>query len=130
MDIKSVQKRLREFAQEREWEQFHSPKNIATALAVEAAELLEPFQWLKEEESRRLAENPTDYARVEEEIADVMIYLLRLADLLEINLDQAVEEKIRKNAEKYPVALAKGNAVKYNRRDCRGKSVCHDKKPD
>ena len=117
MDIKSVQKRLREFAQEREWEQFHSPKNIATALAVEAAELLEPFQWLKEEESRRLAENPTDYARVEEEIADVMIYLLRLADLLEINLDQAVEEKIRKNAEKYPVALAKGNAVKYNRRD-------------
>ena len=117
MDIKSVQKRLREFAQEREWEQFHSPKNIATALAVEAAELLEPFQWLKEEESRRLAENPTDYAKVEEEIADVMIYLLRLADLLEINLDQAVEEKIRKNAEKYPVALAKGNAVKYNRRD-------------
>ena len=117
MDIKSVQKRLREFAQEREWEQFHSPKNLAIALAVEAAELLEPFQWLKEEESRQLVENPTDYALVKEEIADVMIYLLRLADQLDIDLESAVEEKIRKNAEKYPVALAKGNAVKYNRRE-------------
>ncbi len=117
MDIKSVQNRLRAFAQEREWEQFHSPKNLATALAVEAAELLEPFQWLKDEESRQLAQNPSDYARVEEEIADVMIYLLRLADQLEIDLDRVVEEKIRKNGEKYPVALAKGNAVKYNRRD-------------
>jgi len=117
MDIKSVQTKLREFARERDWEQFHSPKNLATALAVEAAELLEPFQWLKEEESRRLAENPTDYARVKEEIADVMIYLLRLSDLLEIDLERAVEEKIRKNGEKYPVALARGNAVKYNRRE-------------
>ena len=117
MDIKSVQNKLREFAEERDWGQFHSPKNLATALAIEAAELLEPFQWLKEDESRRLAENPADYARVEEEIADVMIYLLRLADQLDINLERAVEEKMRKNAEKYPVALARGNAVKYNRRE-------------
>jgi NTP pyrophosphatase (non-canonical NTP hydrolase) len=117
MDIKSVQKTLREFAQERDWGQFHSPKNLAIALAVEAAELLEPFQWLNEEDSRRLAENPADFARVREEVADVMIYLLRLADQLNINLEQAVEEKIRKNAEKYPVDLAKGNAVKYNRRE-------------
>ncbi len=117
MDIKSVQNTLRAFAQERDWEQFHSPKNLATALAVEAAELLEPFQWLMEEESRRLAENPSDYARVEEEVADVMIYLLRLADQLDIDLERVVAEKIRKNAEKYPVALARGNAVKYNRRE-------------
>ena len=117
MDIKSVQKKLREFALDREWEQFHSPKNLATALAVEAAELLEPFQWLTEAESRHLAENPADFSRVEEEIADVMIYLLRLADQLEINLERAVEEKIRKNGEKYPIALARGNAVKYNRRE-------------
>jgi len=117
MDIKSVQKKLREFALDREWEQFHSPKNLATALAVEAAELLEPFQWLTEAESRHLAENPADFARVEEEIADVMIYLLRLADQLDINLERAVEEKIRKNGEKYPIALARGNAVKYNRRE-------------
>jgi dCTP diphosphatase len=119
MDIKSVQKTLRGFAQERDWGQFHSPKNLAIALAVEAAELLEPFQWLNEEDSRRLGENPADYARVREEVADVMIYLLRLADQLNINLEQAVEEKIRKNAEKYPVDLAKGNAVKYNRRESR-----------
>lgn len=117
MDIQSVQLALREFARERDWERFHSPKNIATALAVEAAELLEPFQWLTEEESRRLAENPADYARVQQEVADVLIYLLRLADLLGIDLEQAVEQKIRHNAEKYPVALAKGNAVKYNRRN-------------
>ncbi len=117
MDIKSVQDTLRAFAQERDWEQFHSPKNLAAALAVEAAELLEPFQWLKEEESRRLADNPADYARVVEEAADVMIYLLRLADQLDIDLERAVEAKIRKNAEKYPVALARGNAVKYNRRE-------------
>lgn len=117
MDIKLVQKNLREFADAREWERFHSPKNLATALAVEAAELLEPFQWLKEEESRQLVLYPADYQRVREEIADVMIYLLRLADQLEIDLEQAVEEKIRKNAEKYPVSLARGNAVKYNRRE-------------
>lgn len=117
MDIKSVQNTLRAFAQERDWEQFHSPKNLAAALAVEAAELLEPFQWLKEEESRRLADNPADYAQVVEEVADVMIYLLRLADQLDIDLERAVEAKIRKNAEKYPVALARGNAVKYNRRE-------------
>ncbi len=123
MNIESVQQKLREFARERDWEQFHSPKNLAAALAVEAAELLEPFQWLKEEESRRLAENPADYARVEEEIADVMIYLLRLADQLEIDLDRAVDNKMRKNEEKYPIALARGNAVKYNRRESRGQSA-------
>jgi dCTP diphosphatase len=119
MDIKSVQKTLREFAQDRDWGQFHNPKNLAIALAVEAAELLELFQWLNEEDSRHLVENPADYTRVREEVADVMIYLLRLADQLNINLEQAVEEKIRKNAEKYPVDLAKGNAVKYNRRESR-----------
>ncbi|MDD5035571.1 MAG: nucleotide pyrophosphohydrolase [Methylococcaceae bacterium] len=117
MDINNIQRQLRDFAQERDWEQFHSPKNLATALAIEAAELLEPFQWLKEDESRRLAEKPADYARIREEIADVLIYLLRLADQLDIDLEEAVKEKMRKNAEKYPIALARGNAIKYNRRE-------------
>ncbi len=117
MDIKIIQQQLREFAQARDWEQFHSPKNLAIALAVEAAELVEPFQWMKEEDSRRLSENAADYAQVREEIADVLIYLLRLADQLDIDLEQAVAEKMRLNAEKYPVALARGNAVKYNRRE-------------
>lgn len=116
MDIQSVQQKLREFARERDWEQFHSPKNLAAALVVEAAELLELFQWLREDESRRLGLDPGERLRVEEEVADVMIYLLRLADQLDIDVEQAVVDKIRKNGEKYPVDLARGNAVKYNRR--------------
>ncbi|MBS1213374.1 MAG: uncharacterized protein H6R26_1991 [Proteobacteria bacterium] len=116
MDIKIIQQELREFAQARDWEQFHSPKNLAVALAVEAAELVEPFQWMKEEESWKLAENARDYAQVREEIADVLIYLLRLADQLDVDLERAVADKMRLNAEKYPIALSRGNAVKYNRR--------------
>lgn len=115
MNIKALQARLRAFAEERDWDRYHSPKNIATALAVEAAELLENFQWLTEEESRRLLERPEDFRAVREEIADVQIYLLRLADLLGIDLEPAVTEKMAKNAEKYPVEFAKGNALKYNR---------------
>lgn len=117
MNIAAIQQVLREFARDRDWDQFHSPKNLAIALSVEAAELLERFQWLKDDESHRLAESPEDYRAVREEIADVLIYLLRLADLMSIDLEEAVQEKMRKNAEKYPVELAKGNAVKYNRRD-------------
>ncbi|WP_077728666.1 nucleotide pyrophosphohydrolase [Methylocaldum sp. 14B] len=117
MNIAAIQQALREFARDRDWDQFHSPKNLAIALSVEAAELLERFQWLKDDESHRLAENPEDYRAVREEIADVLIYLLRLADLMSIDLEEAVQEKMLKNAEKYPVELAKGNAVKYNRRD-------------
>lgn len=117
MEIKLIQRQLREFAEEREWDQFHSPKNLAAALVVEAAELLEPFQWLKEDESRQLADKPATCAAVRDEIADVLIYLLRLADQLDIDIEQAVTDKMRRNAEKYPVELAKGNAVKYNRRD-------------
>jgi len=117
MNIAAIQQTLREFADERDWDQFHSPKNLAIALSVEAAELLEHFQWLKDDESRRLSEKPDDYRAVREEIADVLIYLLRLADQMGVDLEEAVHEKMRKNAEKYPVELAKGNAVKYNRRE-------------
>lgn len=116
MNIEAIQQDLREFAEARDWNPFHSPKNLAMALAVEAAELMENFQWLTEEESRRLEERPEDYRAVREEVADVQIYLLRLADLLGIDLETAVRDKMSRNAEKYPVELAKGNAVKYNRR--------------
>lgn len=116
MDIEAIQQTLREFAAARDWDQFHSPKNLATALSVEAAELLEPFQWLSEDESCRLGERPDELAAVREEMADVLIYLLRLADRLEVDLERAVQDKLRLNAEKYPIALARGNAVKYNRR--------------
>jgi NTP pyrophosphatase (non-canonical NTP hydrolase) len=110
MDIDALQRRLAEFAAERDWEQFHSPKNLAMALAAEAGELVEQFQWLTEKESANLdAERKQAVAH---ELADVLIYLVRLADRLAIDLDAVVPEKIRINAEKYPVALAKGRATK------------------
>lgn len=117
MDIPAIQRRLQHFADERDWQQFHSPKNLAIALSVEAAELLEHFQWLTEAQSRDIDADSHAMQAVREEMADVMIYLLRLADVLGVDLEQAVGEKMQRNAEKYPVALARGNAVKYNRRN-------------
>jgi NTP pyrophosphatase (non-canonical NTP hydrolase) len=115
MDIDALQQRLAEFAAERDWEQFHSPKNLAMALAAEAGELVEVFQWLTETESANL--DATQKQLAAHELADVLIYLVRLADRLEIDLDAVVTDKIRINAEKYPVELAKGSAAKSNRRD-------------
>ena len=103
---------LRQFAAERDWDQFHSPKNLASALAVEAAELLERFQWLTEDESRKLP--PAELAKVREEMADVLNYLVRLADKLDVNLLEAARDKIRKNALKYPADKARGSARKYS----------------
>lgn len=116
MDIEALQAQLRAFVAERDWEQFHSPKNLAMALAAEAGELLELFQWMSEAQSRGLDRQGEDYELARQEIADVQIYLLRLADQLGIDLERAVQDKLRINAEKYPVALARGNATKYNRR--------------
>ncbi len=115
MDIKQIQHLLAEFAEKRDWQQFHSPKNLSMALAVESAELLELFQWLSEEQSRDL--DNAQQGEVSEELADVLLYLLRLADVLGIDLEAAVQNKLLKNAEKYPVDLSRGNATKYNRRD-------------
>ncbi len=107
----TLSSRVAEFAAARDWDQFHSPKNLAMALSVEAAELLEHFQWLSEEQSRTLS--PEKVAEVETEMADVFIYLLRLSDKLGVDLMAAAERKLAANAEKYPVAKAKGNAKKY-----------------
>jgi NTP pyrophosphatase (non-canonical NTP hydrolase) len=103
---------LREFAAERDWDKFHSPKNLASALSVEAAELLERFQWLTEDESRSLP--PAELARVRDEMADVLNYLVRLADKLDVNLLDAAREKMKLNAQKYPVDKARGSARKYS----------------
>ncbi len=103
---------LRQFADERDWDQVHSPKNLASALAVEAAELLERFQWLTEDQSRKLP--PEELARVREEMADVLNYLVRLADKLDVNLLDAARDKIKVNAAKYPVEKARGIARKYS----------------
>ncbi len=102
---------LRAFAAERGWGPFHSPKNLASALSVEAAELLEHFQWLTEAQSRALPADKTQ--QVAAEAADVFLYLLQLCDQLGIDLVAASHAKMRVNAEKYPVALAHGTAAKY-----------------
>jgi dCTP diphosphatase len=112
IDAAGVQAELRAFAAERDWERFHSPKNLAIALTVEAGELLEVFQWLGEAESQAVMQGPAAEA-VEAEVADVLIYLLRLADILDIDLGQAVAAKLATNAERYPVDKAHGRATKY-----------------
>lgn len=103
---------LRQFAAERDWDQFHSPKNLAAALSVEAAELLERFQWLTEDESRNLPESELE--KVRQEMADVLNYLVRLADKLDVNLIEAARAKIEINARKYPAAAVRGSAKKYS----------------
>jgi NTP pyrophosphatase (non-canonical NTP hydrolase) len=100
MDFRGLQDRLRLFADERDWKQFHSPKNLSMALSVEAAELLEHFQWLTEEESS--SPDSIDRDAVAAEIADIQIYLAMLADQLGVDIERAVYEKIDANAEKYP----------------------------
>ena len=111
MTLEELAGRLRAFAEERDWEQFHSPKNLSMALAVEAAELLEHFQWLTEQESQTLV--PARRDAVAEEMADVFIYLVRLADRLEIDLLKAAGAKIEKNERRYPVEKSRGHKKKY-----------------
>ena len=110
--LDALRQRLREFAEARAWERYHTPKNLAMALAVEAAELLEPFQWLTAEQSQNLSAE--QHEAVRQEIADVLIYLTRLADLLQIDLLDAAAAKLVINARKYPIDRAHGNALKYS----------------
>jgi len=112
-DLDALRDRLRAFALARDWGQFHSPKNLASALSVEAAELLEHFQWMTEDDSRA-----PDAARREAialEAADVLLYLIQLADQLDIDLLAAADRKIALNAAKYPVATARGSSRRPGR---------------
>lgn len=103
---KDLQKALLEFRNERDWEQFHNPKDLALALSIEAAELNEVFLWKKAEDA--------DVEKVKEELADVFAYAILLAEKYDLDIDEIVLNKIKKNAEKYPVDKAKGSAKKYN----------------
>ena len=114
MEIKKLTKIINKFSEERNWEQFHDPKNLAMALSVEVSELVEIFQWLTSDESKNLSSKDLELAK--QEIGDIMIYLLRISDRLNINIEKAVIEKIEINKRKYPVELSKDNAVKYNKR--------------
>ena len=110
--LDQIKHRLRDFASERDWDQFHSPKNLAMAMIVEAGELVEHFQWLTEDQSQALP--PEKLAEVEQEIADIQIYLIRLADKLGIDMEQAVNAKMKLNEKKYPADKVRGSAEKYN----------------
>jgi NTP pyrophosphatase (non-canonical NTP hydrolase) len=110
-DLARLRALVREFVDERDWDQFHSPKNLASALTVEAAELLEHFQWLQ---NGRLDElGPDKLTEVRHEMADVLVYLVRLADKLEVDLMAAVQEKMVLNRAKYPAEQVRGDARKY-----------------
>ena len=109
--LEEIRNELRRFAAERDWDQFHSPKNLATALTIEAAELLEHFQWLTDAESQNLEGEERE--KVILELADVFLYLVRLADKLDADLVEAAQRKLVINAKRYPVSLSKGSAKKY-----------------
>jgi NTP pyrophosphatase (non-canonical NTP hydrolase) len=110
-DLNTLKLRLREFADTRDWNQFHSPKNLCMALGVEVAEITEHFQWLTEEQSRNLPQDKLD--EVATELADTLLYLVRLADKLDIDLVTAAAAKIALNEKKYPADMSRGNARKY-----------------
>lgn len=106
-----VMARIRQFRDARDWLQFHNPKDLAVSIAIEAAELMEEFQWKSAEQSRRHAAENQE--RIADEIADVAIYLLELTDVLEIDLAAAIRSKLDKNEKKYPVEKSRGNSKKY-----------------
>ncbi len=109
--LSDLQTRLRQFAQDRDWEQFHAPKNLAMALAVEAGELMEHYQWMSEQQSEQL--DADKLKTVGFEVADVFIFTVRLADRMGIDLADLVEQKIKLNEQKYPADKVRGSAKKY-----------------
>ncbi|MBB3048637.1 NTP pyrophosphatase (non-canonical NTP hydrolase) [Litorivivens lipolytica] len=110
-ELDDLRQRLRHFAAERDWDQFHSPKNLSMALSVEASELVECFQWLTEEQSCNLTAE--QLAAVTDEIADIQLYLVRLADKLNVDIPSALNQKIAKNEAKYPADKVRGSSKKY-----------------
>lgn len=107
--IKNLKKQMARFINERDWQRYHNPKNISMSIAIEAAELMELFQWITAEESLELyRDNPEKRARVKEELADIILYCLSLANVMDIDISQAVADKIKLNEKKYPVEKVKG----------------------
>jgi dCTP diphosphatase len=111
MVMENLKKAIRQFVSERDWEQFHSPKNLAMALSVEVSEVVEHFQWLTQEQSRNLP--PEKLREIAQEIGDVMIYLVELSDELGVDPIKAATEKVSTNSSKYPADLVRGKAAKY-----------------
>ena len=110
-ELRELTRRIREFAQARDWEQFHTPKNLAMALSVEVAELAEHFQWLTPEEAERLPADPDARLDLADEVADVAIYLLRLADVLDLDVAEAIRDKLQENERRFPPERVRGRAT-------------------
>jgi NTP pyrophosphatase (non-canonical NTP hydrolase) len=106
IDVSNLETALAEFATERGWQRFHSPKNLAMALTSEVGELVEHFQWITEDESRRILADPLVAQGVQDEVADVLLYLVRLASVLDIDLDEVARAKLIKNSDRYPAGRA------------------------
>ena len=114
IDNQTLASALRAFAAERDWDQFHTPKNLAASISVEAAELLELFQWSRGQKDWNEVHTPAIRPRIEEELADILLYVIRFADKAGIDLQQAAERKIALNAKKYPAELFRGSDRKYD----------------
>ena len=114
-ELEELRVLISNFAKERDWDQFHSPKNLSMALIVEAGELVEHFQWLKQSESRNLPKDKLE--AVEEELADILVYLIRIADQLDVDLIGAARKKIKSNEVKYPADMVRGSSRKYTEYD-------------
>ena len=112
-NVKYIVEKIKKFRDDRDWMQFHDPKNMAVSIILEASELLEHFQWKTTEEVEKYARQ--NHAEIQDEIADIALYLFELADNLRINLIEAMEQKLKKNEMKYPVERAKGKHTKYNK---------------
>lgn len=114
LNLEKINERLKKFSKDRNWEQYHSPKNLAMALSVEVAELVEIFQWSNDGGTKEI-NDPETRKQIEEEIADIFNYLVKFVDLMDIDLEKISLEKIQKNDEKYPVEKSKGKSEKYNK---------------
>jgi NTP pyrophosphatase (non-canonical NTP hydrolase) len=112
--LETLKHKILAFVDERDWRQFHSPKNLSMAIAAEAAELMEHFLWAETETSREVLQDPVKNRKVREEVADILIYTLEFANIAEIDLVEAVEAKMTENARRYPVAKSKGKPLKYD----------------
>lgn len=114
INYKLLEDMIFKFSNDRDWDQFHSIKNLSMALNVESSELTEIFQWMSEKESNNIANDELKFPKVKDEIADILIYLIRLSSKLNINLEDAVISKMEKNIAKYPVEKFRGSSKKYN----------------
>ena len=114
IDLKKLNNEIEKIVSERDWDQFHSVKNLAMALSVESSELLEIFQWMTEAQSNSVKDDGKMMERIEDEVADIFVYMMRIMSKTDIDLEKVVLNKLKKNAEKYPVEKSKGNSKKYN----------------